>query len=175
MPSASSDRADNVPPYLGAPIDPVQRLVNFSQNLLNGAAGFERFLEMMAVQPDIADAPDAAPLREIKGEVEFVHVGFRYAGSSNEVLSRVSLTVRPGETAALTGMSGAGKTTLCSPIPRFCEAGEGIIIIDGTDIKTVTLKSRRSRIGIVQQDVYLFTGTIRENLLYGKPGLRKRK
>jgi len=124
----------------------------------------------MAVQPDIADAPDAAPLSEVKGKVEFVHVGFRYAGSSNEVLSRVSLTVRPGEYVALAGMSGAGKTTLCSLIPRFYEASEGTIKIDGTDIKTVTLKSLRSQIGIVQQDVYLFAGTIRENLLYGKPG-----
>lgn len=156
--------------YLNTLIDPVKRLVNFTQNLQNGVAGFERFLEIMAVEPDITDAKDAAELSNVKGKVEFVNVSFQYAGDSNYVLSNINFTVNPGEYVALVGSSGVGKTTLCSLIPRFYETSEGTIHIDGTNIKTIKLQSLRDHIGIVQQDVYLFSGTVKENLLYGKPG-----
>lgn len=156
--------------YLNTLTDPVKRLVNFTQNLQSGAAGFERFMETLAIEPDIADAKDAAVLSNVKGKVEFVHVGFRYDGDSSYVVRNVSLTANPGEYIALAGSSGVGKTTLCSLIPRFYEASEGTIRIDGADIKTIQLKSLRKSIGIVQQDVYLFSGTIKENILYGKPG-----
>ncbi|MCZ8521950.1 ABC transporter ATP-binding protein [Paenibacillus caseinilyticus] len=155
--------------YLATLIDPVKRLVNFTQNLQNGAAGFERFMDILAVQPDITDAEDAAVLREVKGKVEFVNAGFRYDGDSKDVLKQVSLTASPGEHIALVGLSGAGKTTFCNLIPRFYDPSEGTITIDGTDITTVTLKSLREQIGIVQQEVYLFGGTIQENIAYGKP------
>ncbi|OXM85167.1 ABC transporter ATP-binding protein [Paenibacillus rigui] len=155
--------------YLNTLVDPVKRLVNFTQNLQNGVAGFERFLELLAVKPDITDANDAFPLSSVKGKVEFANVRFRYAGDSTDVLSQISFTANPGETIALVGASGVGKTTLCSLIPRFYEPVEGAVKIDGTDVKAVTLSSLRQHIGIVQQDVYLFSGTIKENLLYGKP------
>ncbi|UUZ80230.1 ABC transporter ATP-binding protein/permease [Paenibacillus sp. P26] len=151
-------------------IDPVKRLVNFTQNLQNGAAGFERFVELLAVQPDITDAKEAAAVRHIRGKVEFERVGFRYAGESNNVFKNLNLTVRPGEYVALVGSSGVGKTTLCSLIPRFYETTEGTIRIDGMDIRSIKLKSLREQIGFVQQDVYLFSGTIKENILYGRPG-----
>ncbi|GIP35365.1 ABC transporter ATP-binding protein [Paenibacillus sp. J2TS4] len=156
--------------YINTLIDPVKRLVNFTQNLQNGVAGFERFMEVLAIEPDIADAQDAAVLSHVKGKVEFVNVGFQYAGDSNYVLSGINLTVNSGEYVALVGSSGVGKTTLCSLIPRFYETSEGAIKIDGTNIKKIKLKSLRDHIGIVQQDAYLFSGTIKENILYGKPG-----
>ncbi|WP_274650590.1 ABC transporter ATP-binding protein [Paenibacillus humicola] len=156
--------------YINTLVDPVKRLVNFTHNLQNGIAGFERFTELMAVRPDIADTEDAVELGEVRGRVEFADVGFRYAGDAGNVLSRINLTVNPGEYVALAGSSGVGKTTLCSLIPRFYETSEGSIKIDGTDIKQVKLKSLRDRIGVVQQDVYLFAGTVKENILYGKPG-----
>jgi ATP-binding cassette subfamily B protein len=156
--------------YINTLIDPVKRLVNFTQNLQNGVAGFERFMEIMAVEPDITDAKDATMLSNVKGKVEFVNVGFQYASDSNYVFSNINITANPGEYVALVGSSGVGKTTLCSLIPRFYETSEGTIKIDGTNIKTVKLKSLRDHIGIVQQDVYLFSGTIKENILYGKPG-----
>jgi ATP-binding cassette subfamily B protein len=155
--------------YLNTLIDPVKRLVNFTQNLQNGVAGFERFLETMAVEPDITDAKDAAVLRNVKGKVEFENVGFQYASDSNYVFSHINITANPGEYIALVGSSGVGKTTLCSLIPRFYETSEGTIKIDGIDIRTTKLKSLRDNIGIVQQDVYLFAGTIKENISYGKP------
>ncbi|KIL38422.1 thiamine ABC transporter permease [Gordoniibacillus kamchatkensis] len=156
--------------YINTLIDPVKRLVNFTQNLQNGAAGFERFLEIMAVEPDITDAPNATQLRHVKGKVEFAGVGFQYDSDSNYVFNHINITANPGEYVALVGSSGVGKTTLCSLIPRFYETSEGAILIDGTDIRTVKLKSLRDNIGIVQQDVYLFAGTVKENILYGKPG-----
>ncbi|TDF94864.1 ABC transporter ATP-binding protein [Paenibacillus piri] len=156
--------------YLNTLVDPVKRLVNFTQNLQNGAAGFERFMEILAIEPDITDAQDAATLSKVKGKVEFVDVGFQYGSESNYVFRNINITANPGEYIALVGSSGVGKTTLCSLIPRFYETSEGTIQIDGTDIKTVQLKSLRDHIGIVQQDVYLFSGTIKENILYGKPG-----
>jgi ATP-binding cassette subfamily B protein len=156
--------------YINTLIDPVKRLVNFTNNLQNGVAGFERFIEIMAVEPDITDAKDAVVLSNVKGKVEFVNVGFQYASDSNYVFSNINITAKPGEYAALVGSSGVGKTTLCSLIPRFYETTEGMIKIDGTNIKTIKLKSLRDHIGVVQQDVYLFSGTIKENILYGKPG-----
>lgn len=156
--------------YINTLIDPVKRLVNFTQNLQNGVAGFERFMEILNIEPDIADAPDALVSSRVKGKVEFINVGFQYAVGSHYVLSRINLKVNPGEYVALVGSSGVGKTTLCSLIPRFYETSEGTIEIDGTDIKKIKLKSLRDQIGIVQQDVYLFSGTIKENILYGKPG-----
>ncbi|SHE11719.1 ABC transporter for multidrug [Chlamydia abortus] len=156
--------------YINTLIDPVKRLVNFTQNLQNGVAGFERFMEILNIEPDIADAPDALVSSRVKGKVEFINVGFQYDVGSHYVLSRINLTVNPGEYVALVGSSGVGKSTLCSLIPRFYETSEGTIEIDGTDIKKIKLKSLRDQIGIVQQDVYLFSGTIKENILYGKPG-----
>ncbi|XEC94397.1 ABC transporter ATP-binding protein [Paenibacillus tarimensis] len=155
--------------YISTIIDPIKRLVNFTQNLQNGAAGFERFMEIMTAKPNITDKEDAAELRDVKGKVEFIDVGFKYARHSNDVLNNINLTVNPGEYVALVGSSGVGKTTLCSLLPRFYETSEGTITIDGTDIKNIKLRSLRGNIGIVQQDVYLFSGTIKENILYGKP------
>jgi ATP-binding cassette subfamily B protein len=156
--------------YLNTLIDPVKRLVNFTQNLQNGVAGFERFVEIMEIEPDITDAKDAIVLSNVKGKVEFVNVGFQYASDSNYVFSNINITAYPGDYVAIVGSSGVGKTTLCNLIPRFYETSEGTIKIDGTNIKTIMLKSLRDNIGLVQQDVYLFSGTIKENILYGKPG-----
>ncbi|NHN33745.1 ABC transporter ATP-binding protein [Paenibacillus agricola] len=155
--------------YINTLIDPVRRVVNFTKNLQGGVAGFERFMEILAVKPDITDAKAAIELSHVKGKVEFVNVGFQYASDSNYVFSHVHITANPGEYVALVGSSGVGKTTLCSLIPRFYETSEGTIHIDGIDIKTIKLKSLRDHIGHVQQDVYLFAGTIKENIIYGKP------
>ncbi|TLS50065.1 ABC transporter ATP-binding protein [Paenibacillus antri] len=155
--------------YLNTLIDPIKRLVNFTQNLQNGVAGFERFVEIMDVKPDIASAEDAVALTDVKGKVEFINVGFQYAGDSNHVFRNINITAHPGEYIALVGSSGVGKTTLCSLIPRFYETTEGTIRIDGTDIKSIRLTSLRDHIGVVQQDVYLFSGTVKENILYGRP------
>ncbi len=155
--------------YINTLIEPARRLVNFTQNLQNGIAGFERFMELLAIEPDITDAKDAAELNHVKGKVEFVNVSFQYAGDTNYVFKHINITANPGEFIALVGSSGVGKTTLCSLLPRFYETSEGVIKIDGTDIRTLKLQSLRDNIGIVQQDVYLFAGTVKENILYGKP------
>lgn len=155
--------------YINTLIDPVKRLVNFTQNLQNGAAGFERFRELLAVRPEIADADDAVELAHVRGKVEFVQVGFRYAGGVKDVFSGIDLAIEPGQFVAVVGASGVGKTTLCSLIPRFYEPNEGTVRLDGTDIRTIRLPSLRRQIGVVQQEVYLFAGTVRENLLYGNP------
>ena len=123
----------------------------------------------MSVEPEIKEKPDAKELKDVKGEITFDNVSFKYKDGSDEVLSGINLNVRPGEYVALVGPSGVGKTTLCSLIPRFYEATGGSIRIDGTDIKDVTLKSLRDHIGVVQQDVYLFMGSIKENIRYGRP------
>ncbi|REE69599.1 ATP-binding cassette subfamily B protein [Paenibacillus taihuensis] len=155
--------------YIAMLVDPVRRLINFTQNLQNGIAGFERFMETMAVKSDITDAPDAVEISEVKGKVEFRGVGFQYERESDCILNRIQLTANPGEYVALVGPSGVGKTTLCSLIPRFYEVSEGAILIDDVDIRQLKLRSLRANIGIVQQDVYLFAGTIKENIRYGKP------
>ncbi len=156
--------------YINNFTEPVNRLVDFTEQFQNGASGFERFLEAMAVEPDIQDKPDAIELGDVKGQVVFDHVSFHYSDMSENVLCNVNLTIEPGEYVALAGPSGVGKTTMCSLIPRFYEVNEGAIRIDGTDIRDVKLKSLRQHIGIVQQDVYLFAGTVAENIGYGRPG-----
>ncbi len=155
--------------YIGNLTDPVKKLINFTEQFQEGITGFERFMEIMEIEPDIQDSPNATALSQVNGQVRFEDVGFRYSESSEYVLQQINLDVQPGEYIALVGSSGAGKTTLCSLIPRFYEVSEGRILIDGKDIREVTLKSLRENIGIVQQDVYLFAGTIMENIRYGKP------
>ena len=155
--------------YINIFTEPVKVLIDFTEQFQNGYSGYERFLEILSVEPEIADKPNAKELTDVKGAITFENVSFRYKDGVDEVLSGVNLSVRPGEYVALAGPSGVGKTTLCSLIPRFYEVTGGSIKIDGTDIKDVTLKSLRDHIGVVQQDVYLFMGTIKENIRYGKP------
>ena len=154
---------------LSCSLGSISLLIDFTEQFQNGYSGYERFLEILSVEPEIADKPDAKELTDVKGAITFENVSFRYKDGVDEVLSGVNLSVRPGEYVALAGPSGVGKTTLCSLIPRFYEVTGGSIKIDGTDIKDVTLKSLRDHIGVVQQDVYLFMGTIKENIRYGKP------
>ena len=148
--------------------DPIKRLVSFTEQFQNGMSGYGRFREILAVQPDIEDAPDAREIGQVKGEIRFEQVDFRYTSSKGDVLHHLDMEVKPGEYIALVGSSGVGKSTLCSLIPRFYEVSGGRITLDGTDIRGITLKSLRSNIGIVQQDVYLFAGTVYENICYGK-------
>lgn len=155
--------------YINNFTEPVKKLINFTEQFQNGASGYERFLEILAVHPDIVDKPDARELREVKGDIVFEHVGFQYEDTQEEVLADINLRVDAGRYIALVGSSGAGKSTLCSLIPRFYDVSHGVIRIDGVDIRDVTLKSLRENIGIVQQDVYLFAGTVMDNIRYGKP------
>ena len=156
--------------YIGVFTDPIRTLVDFTEQFQNGYTGFERFQEIMNIRPDIEDAPDATPIGMVKGEIEFDNVSFQYKDNQENVLNHINLKVPAGAYMALVGSSGAGKTTLCSLIPRFYDVTGGRILIDGKDIRSVTLKSLRDHIGMVQQDVYLFAGTIFENIQYGKPG-----
>lgn len=156
--------------YIGVFTDPIRTLVDFTEQFQNGYTGFERFQEIMNIRPDIEDAPDATPIGMVKGEIEFDNVSFQYKDNQEKVLNHINLKVPAGAYMALVGSSGAGKTTLCSLIPRFYDVTGGRIMIDGKDIRSVTLKSLRDQIGMVQQDVYLFAGTIFENIQYGKPG-----
>ena len=155
--------------YIGNLTDPIKKLINFTEQFQEGITGFNRFMEMLEIEPDIQDAPNAKALEHVQGAVSFEDVGFRYNEKLDEVLSHINLKVSAGEYVALVGSSGAGKTTICSLIPRFYEATSGRILIDDQDIKDVTLKSLRQNIGIVQQDVYLFAGTIMDNIRYGRP------
>ena len=155
--------------YINNCTDPVKKLVNFTEQFQNGYSGYERFLEIMSIAPDIQDKPDALPLKNVQGEVTFENVSFHYEESKENVLSNVNLHVPAGDYVALVGSSGAGKTTLCSLIPRFYDVTEGRILLDGKDIRDVKLKDLRDEIGIVQQDVYLFAGTIIDNIRYGRP------
>ena len=156
--------------YIGVFTDPIRTLVDFTEQFQNGYTGFERFQEIMNIKPDIEDAPDATPIGTVKGEIEFDNVSFQYKDNQENVLNHINLKVPAGAYMALVGSSGVGKTTLCSLIPRFYDVTGGRIMIDGRDIRSVTLKSLRDQIGMVQQDVYLFAGTIFENIQYGKPG-----
>uniref|UniRef100_UPI004056C0BD ABC transporter ATP-binding protein n=1 Tax=Agathobacter sp. TaxID=2021311 RepID=UPI004056C0BD len=156
--------------YISVFTDPIRTIIDFTEQFQNGYSGFERFREIMDIEPDIADSPNAVELKEVKGDISFDGVTFKYNETTDTVLHEVNLEVPAGSYMALVGSSGAGKTTLCSLIPRFYDVNSGTIRIDGKDIREVTLKSLRSRIGIVQQDVYLFAGTIFENIAYGKPG-----
>ena len=149
--------------------DPVKKLVTFTEQFQNGYSGFERFLEILAIAPDIDDKPDAIELENVKGDIEFRNVSFQYEEQNETVLNHIDLKVDAGNYVALVGPSGAGKTTLCSLIPRFYEVSEGAVLVDGTDIRDLKLDSLRNHIGIVQQDVYLFAGTIMDNIRYGRP------
>jgi len=151
-------------------IDPILRLVNFARLWQQGISGFDRFLEMLEVRPDIADHPDAIDIPRACGHIEFRDVGFRYAQGARDVFRGLSLDIRPGEFVALVGASGVGKTTLCALIPRFYDVTAGAILLGGTDIRDIRLDALRNSIGVVQQDVYLFAGTVSENLRYGRPG-----
>ncbi len=155
--------------YINVFIEPIQTLVDFTEQFQNGYTGFERFVEILEIEPDIADAPDARELKDIKGDIEFKDVSFSYNEAAQKVLRHIDLKVPAGSYVALVGSSGGGKTTLCSLIPRFYDVTEGKITVDGIDIREVTLKSLRNNIGIVQQDVYLFAGTVYDNIRYGKP------
>lgn len=155
--------------YINNFVEPVKKLMNFSESFQNGYAGFERFMEIMDIEPDITDSKDAISVDNVKGDVTFENVSFHYESNNEEVLNHVNLNVKAGEYMALVGASGVGKTTLCSLIPRFYEVSEGSIKIDGIDIRKMKLQDLRTQIGIVQQDVYLFGGSIMENIRYGKP------
>lgn len=155
--------------YINNFIEPVKKLINFTEMFQNGYSGFDRFLEMMSIAPDIQDDADAVPVDRLEGNIRFDHVSFHYSDSDENVLNDVNLDVQAGEYMALVGPSGVGKTTLCSLIPRFYEVTDGSIQIDGMDIRKIKLEDLRNNIGIVQQDVYLFAGTIMENIRYGNP------
>lgn len=167
--NASLDLADLLTYVLciGILIDPIQRLINFSRLYQEGITGFSRFMDMLEVEPDIQDSPNAIELGHVRGNVEFCNVSFRYKQDHDYILKNISLNIKAGDYIALVGSSGVGKTTLCSLIPRFYEASQGAILIDGKNIKDVSLSSLRRNIGVVQQDVYLFAGTILENIRYG--------
>ena len=156
--------------YIGIFISPIQILVELIEMMQKGLAGFRRFLDVMETEPEIEDAPGAQPLENVKGRVCYEDVSFHYSDDDTPVLSHVSIEIPAGKSIALVGPSGSGKTTICSLLPRFYDVTGGKITIDGKDVRTLTLKSLRSQIGMVQQDVYLFAGTIRDNIAYGKPG-----
>ncbi len=155
--------------YINNFTEPVRKLINFTEQFQNGASGYDRFLEIVEVVPDIADTKDAVSVGQLKGDISFNNVSFRYEESTEDVLSNIKLDVKAGEYMALVGSSGVGKSTLCSLIPRFYDVVDGSITIDGIDIRKIKLKDLRNNIGIVQQDVYLFTGTVMENIRYGRP------
>ncbi len=155
--------------YINNFTEPVTRLVNFTEQFQSGYSGYERFREMMEIAPDIEDAPDAVSMDHCKGDIKFDQVSFHYQENQEEVLSHVDLHVKPGDYVALVGSSGVGKTTLCSLIPRFYDVSGGAIYLDGIDIRKIKLQDLRRQIGIVQQDVYLFAGTVMENIRYGRP------
>lgn len=156
--------------YVTTLLATIRRIIEFAEQFQRGITGVERFVEIMDAEIDIFDEPDAKSLNEVKGEIRFDHVSFEYPDDHNKVLDNINLTIRKGEKVALVGPSGGGKTTLCNLIPRFYDTTDGTISIDGQDIRQVTLRSLRSSIGVVQQDVYLFSGTVAENIAYGKPG-----
>lgn len=156
--------------YIGIFISPIQILVELIETIQKGLSGFRRFLDVMETEPEIEDAPDASELANVHGHVCYEDVSFHYSDDDTPVLSHVSFEIPAGKSIALVGPSGSGKTTICSLLPRFYDVTGGRITIDGQDVRTLTLKSLRSQIGMVQQDVYLFCGTIRENIAYGKPG-----
>ncbi len=155
--------------YISLFTEPIKKLVTLTEQFQNGYSGYTRFCEIMDIQPDIADRPDAVPMEKAKGDVEFRQVTFSYQDQEENVLTDVNLHVKAGEYVALVGSSGAGKTTLCSLIPRFYDVTRGAVLLDGIDVRDIRLKDLRKQIGIVQQDVYLFAGTVMENIRYGKP------
>ena len=156
--------------YIGIFISPIQILVELVEMMQKGLSGFRRFLDVMETESEIRDADNAAELTDVKGHVRYDHVSFHYNDDETPVLSDISIDIPAGKSIALVGPSGSGKTTICSLLPRFYDVTGGSITVDGKDIRGLTLKSLRSQIGMVQQDVYLFDGTIKDNIAYGKPG-----
>ncbi|MCE7986486.1 MAG: ABC transporter ATP-binding protein [Caldilinea sp. CFX5] len=154
--------------YIGILIEPIKRFGNFTRLYQEGMTGFERFMEVLEVEPDIVDAPNAVDLTQAQGQITFQDVSFKYKEEHDYVLKHVSLEIKAGEYVALVGVSGVGKTTLCALIPRFYEVNAGKILLDGKDIREIRLRALRRQIGIVQQDVYLFAGTVADNIRYGK-------
>jgi len=156
--------------YVTTLLATIRRIIEFAEQFQRGMTGIERFTELMDANIDIFDEEGAQPLRDVKGEITFRHVSFEYPDDGSPVLSDIDLTIRPGEKVALVGPSGGGKTTLCNLIPRFYDPTEGEILLDGQNIRKATLESLRSSIGVVQQDVYLFSGSVYDNIAYGRPG-----
>ena len=159
--------------YVSTLLTTIRRIIEFAEQFQRGMTGIERFVELMDSKIDIFDEAGAVPLQNVKGEITFKHVSFEYPDDHTPVLEDINLTIRAGEKVALVGPSGGGKTTLCNLIPRFYDATEGEILLDGQNIKKVTLESLRENVGVVQQDVYLFSGSVYENIAYGKPGAGK--
>ncbi len=156
--------------YINVFTDPVKTLIDFTEQFQNGYSGYERFIQMLDIMPDIEDAPDAVNLENVQGNISFEDVSFQYSKENGTVLEHIDLYVPAGEYVALVGPSGIGKSTLCSLIPRFYEVSAGRLLVDGQDVRRLHLKSLRDNIGIVQQDVYLFAGTVYDNIAYGRPG-----
>lgn len=155
--------------YINIFTDPIKTLIDFTEQFQNGYSGYERFLQILSIEPEIKDSENAVSISNVKGDIKLEDVSFKYNDSSHRVLKHINLEVKVGSYVALVGSSGAGKTTLCNLIPRFYEATSGKITIDGKDIKDIKLKDLRDNIGIVQQDVYLFVGTVYDNIKYGRP------
>ena len=155
--------------YIGIFISPIQILVELTEMMQKGLSGFRRFLEVVETEPDIVDAADAKPLKNVKGNVCYEDVSFHYSDDDTPVLSHVSFEIPAGKSIALVGPSGSGKTTICSLLPRFYDVTDGRVTIDGNDVRKLTLESLRLQIGLVSQDVYLFGGSIKDNIAYGKP------
>lgn len=156
--------------YVSTLLTSIRRIVEFTEQFQRGMTGIERFCEIMDVKPDIEDAPNATELTDVRGDITFDHVSFHYSDNDRSVLADINLEVKAGERVALVGPSGGGKTTLCNLIPRFYDVSDGRILIDGQDITTMKLRSLRENIGVVQQEVYMFSGTVFDNIAYGLPG-----
>ena len=156
--------------YIGIFISPIQILVELTEMMQKGLSGFRRFLDVIETEPEIVNAPDAEPIEEVNGHVSYENVSFHYGDDDTPVLSNVTFDIPAGKSVALVGPSGSGKTTICSLLPRFYDVTGGRVTIDGKDVRDLTLESLRNQIGLVQQDVYLFCGSIKENIAYGKPG-----
>ena len=156
--------------YVTTLLTTIRRIIEFAEQFQRGMTGIERFTELMDANIDIFDEEGAVPLHDVDGQIAFRHVSFEYPDDHTPVLSDINITIKPGEKVALVGPSGGGKTTLCNLIPRFYDPTEGEILIDGQNIRRVTLQSLRSSVGVVQQDVYLFSGSVYENIAYGRPG-----
>lgn len=154
--------------YVSTFTTPVRKLAQFMEIYTQGTAGFSRFLEIMRTEPEIQDAPDAVEIKDVKGQITYDHVSFHYNDGA-DVLKDINVTVEPGATLALVGSSGGGKTTMCHLLPRFYDVSEGAVRIDGMDVRKITQESLRRHIGIIQQDVFIFAGTIMENIRYGRP------
>lgn len=159
--------------YINIFTDPIKTLIDFTEQFQNGYSGYERFLQILSIEPEIKDKENAITLNNVKGDIKFSDVSFRYNDNAHRVLKHIDLEIKAGSYVALVGSSGAGKTTLCNLIPRFYEVSDGSITIDGTDVRDVELKNLRDNIGIVQQDVYLFVGTVYDNIRYGRPDATK--